>query len=121
MGAASGCPARPSTGPDRHGGLGGWERWFVRAEAAAERLSSAAAAAKDRRGGGGETWLTATHDAREDGGEPSCTCHGMGEGWVSVGGLAAALRSGWMGGVAGTLRGDRAMRRAPHFPSMRRV
>ena len=121
MGAASGCPARPSTGPDRHGGLGGWERWFGRAEAAARRLSSAASAAKDRRGGGGETWLTATHDAREDGGEPSCTYHGMGEGWVSVGGLAAALRSGWMGGVAGTLRGDRAMRRAPHFLSMRRV
>ena len=93
-GAASDHPARPSTGPDRHGGLGGWERWPSRAEAAAARLSPAAAAAEDRRGGGGETRLTAVHAAGEGGGEPSCTCHGMGEGWVSVGGLAAALRSG---------------------------
>ena len=94
MGAASGCPARPSTGPDRHGGLGGWERWFGRAEAAARRLSSAAAAAKDRRGGGGETRLMAAHEAGEDGDALSCTCHGMGKGWISVGGLATALRSG---------------------------
>ena len=65
--------------------------------------------------------LTAAHDAVEGGGEPSCTCQGMGEGWVSVGGLAAALRSGCMGGVAGTHRGDEAMPRAPHFTSMRRV
>ena len=93
-GAANGRPARPSTGPDRHGGLGGWERWSGRAEAAAARLSSAAAAAKDQRGGGGETRLTAAHYAGEGGGEPSCTCHGMGKGWISVGGLAAALRSG---------------------------
>ena len=93
-GAASDRPARPSTGPDRHGGLGGWERWPSRAEAAAGRLSPAAAAVKDRRGGGGETRLAAAHDAAEGGGEPSCTCHGMGEGWVSVGGPAAALRSG---------------------------
>ena len=28
----------------------------------------------------------------------SCTCHGMGERWVGVVELAAALRSGWMGG-----------------------
>ena len=93
-GAASNHPARPSTGPDRHGGLGCWERWSGRAEAAAGRLERAAAAVKGRRGGGGETRLTAVHAAGEGGGEPSCTCHGMGEGWVSVGGLAAALRSG---------------------------
>ena len=49
---------------------------------------------KNRRSGGGETRLTAAHDAGEGGGALSCTCHGMGEGWVSVGGLAAALRSG---------------------------
>ena len=94
MGAASGCPARPSTGCDRHGGLGGWERRSGRAEAAAGRLSHVAAAAKDRRGGDGETRLMAAHEAGEDGDALSCTCHGMGEGWVSVGGLAAALRSG---------------------------
>ena len=93
-GAASDRSARPSTGPDRHGGLGGWERWPSRAEAAAGRLEPAAAAAKDRRGGGGETRLTAAHDAGEGGGALSCTCHGMGEGWISVVGPAAALRSG---------------------------
>ena len=94
VGAASNHPARPSTGLDRHGGQGGWERWSGRAEAAAGRLSSAAVSGEGPAGGGGETRLTAAHDSVEGGGEPSCTCHGMGEGWVSVGGLAAALRSG---------------------------
>ena len=101
MGAAGGCPARPSTGCDRHGGLGGWERRCGRAEAAAGRLERAAAAVKDRRAGGGGTRLTAEHEAEEGGDALSCTCHGMGDGWAGVVGLAAALRSGWMGGAAG--------------------
>ena len=67
-GAASDRPARPSTGPNRHGGLGGWERWSGRAEAAVGRLERAAAAVKGRRGGGGETRLTAAHDAGEGAG-----------------------------------------------------
>ena len=40
----------------------------------------------------------ATHEAGEGGDALSCTCHGMGERWVGVVELAAALRSGWMGG-----------------------
>ena len=74
--------------------VGGWERRSGRAEAAAGRLSHVAAAAEDRRGGGGETRLMAAHEAGEGGGALSCTCHGLGEGWVDVVGLAAALRSG---------------------------
>ena len=85
-------PAQHRAGPARRPRELGAVVWPRRGRGAAN--SSAAAAAKDQWGGGGETRLTAVHAAGEGGGEPSCTCHGMGEGWVSVGGLAAALRSG---------------------------
>ena len=84
MCAASDRPARPSTGSDRHGGQGGWERWSGRAEAAAGRLEHAAVSGDGPTGGGGEMRLTAAHDAVEGGGEPSCTCHGMGQGRTTV-------------------------------------